>query len=77
MNHLPSSQGRFKFFRKFAEIFISQGALQVLTTPTANFATVTTGVIYTDSKFATGVSDTGSRFAASVNDSGANCHQYQ
>jgi hypothetical protein len=47
---------------------MSQGALQVLTTPTENFATSTTGVIYTDGKFATGVNDSGGRFSASVND---------
>jgi hypothetical protein len=52
MNHLPPSPCRqhwdhFEFFKKFAEIFASQGAPPVSTTPVANFATGTAGVVDT------------------------------
>jgi hypothetical protein len=46
MNHLPPSpwksqlHGSFEFFRKFAEIFTSQGAPPVSTTPAANLPPV-------------------------------------
>jgi hypothetical protein len=46
-------------FRKFAEIFVSQGAPPVSTTPVVNFATSITGVVDTISKVAAGVSNTG------------------
>jgi hypothetical protein len=49
------------------EIFASDGAPPVLTTPAANFATSTAGVVNTGGKFATGVNDTGHKFAAGVN----------
>jgi hypothetical protein len=44
MNQFPPSprvshKGRFKFFQKLAEIFASQGAQPVSTTPVANFTT--------------------------------------
>jgi hypothetical protein len=72
---------RFEFFRKFAEIFGSQGAPPVSTTPVANlppvpaipvanFSTIFASVVDTGSKFATGVNDTGGKFATSVNDTG-------
>jgi hypothetical protein len=65
---------RFKFFRKFAEIFASQGAPPVSktpatklppvsTTPVANFYTIFASVVDTGGKFATGVNDTGGKFA--------------
>jgi hypothetical protein len=57
---------RFEFFRKFAEIFASQGAPPVSTTPVANSPPVSAtpaanlytsfaSVVDTDGKFATGV----------------------
>jgi hypothetical protein len=59
---------RFEFFRKFAEIFASQGAPPVSTTPvadlppvSANFSTIFASVVDTGSKFATGVNDTGGK----------------
>jgi hypothetical protein len=55
---------RFEFFRKFAEIFASQGATApVSTTPAANFATSFASVVDTGGKFATSVNDTGGKFA--------------
>ncbi len=68
---------RFEFFRKFAEIFASQGAPPVSMTPVANlppvsmtpaakFATSFASVVDTVGKFSTGVNDTG------VNDAGGN-----
>jgi hypothetical protein len=62
----------FKFFRKFAEIFASQGAPPVSTTPVANlpplsatlvanFSTIFASVVDTGGKFATGVNDTGGK----------------
>jgi hypothetical protein len=62
---LKITSGPFKFFRKFTEIFASQGAPLVSTTPVANFATSTAGVVDTRGKFATGVNDTFSKFALS------------
>ena len=44
---------RFEFFRKFAEIFASQGAPPVSTTPVANFSTIFASVVDTGGKFAT------------------------
>jgi hypothetical protein len=41
---------RFKFFRKFVEIFASQGAPRVSTTPAANFATSFASVVDTGGK---------------------------
>ncbi len=75
MNQFPPSprvshQDRFKFFRKFVEIFASQGAPPVSSTSVANFATISASVVDTGGKFATGVNDTGGKFAAGVNDTG-------
>ncbi len=52
---------RFEFFRKFAEIFASQGALPVSATPVANFSTIFASVVDTGGKFATGVNDAGGK----------------
>jgi hypothetical protein len=60
----------FKFFRKFAEIFVTQGAPPVSTTPVANFSTIFASVVDTGGKFATGFNDTGGKFATVVNDAG-------
>ena len=60
--------GHFEFFRKFAEIFASQGAPPVSTTPVANFSTIVARVVDTGGKFATGVNVTGRKFATGVND---------
>jgi hypothetical protein len=46
------------FFRKFGEIFASQGAPPVSTTAVAN----ATGINDTGGKFATGINDTGGKF---------------
>jgi hypothetical protein len=52
----------FKFFLKFAEIFASQGAPPVSTTPVAILPPVLLVLlIYTGGKFATGVNDTGGK----------------
>jgi hypothetical protein len=69
---LPPSPGefhdRFKIFQKFAEIFASQGAPLVSTTPVANLPLVsTTSAANFSTIFATGVKTTPV----------ANCHQYQ
>ncbi len=94
MNLFPPSPrvfrwDRFEFFRKFADIFASQGAPPVSTTPVANlppvsatpvanFFTIFAGVVDTSGKFATGVNDTGGKFATGVNDTGGKiCQQYQ
>ncbi len=63
---------RFEFFRKFADIFASQGAPSVSTTltPVANFSTIFASVVDTGGTFATGVNDTGGKFATGVNDAG-------
>ena len=75
MNQFPPSPrvfhlDRFEFFRKFAEIFASQGAPPVSATPVANFATIFPCVVDTGGKFATVVNDTGGKFATGVNDAG-------
>jgi hypothetical protein len=62
--------GSFEFFRKFAEIFTSQGAPPVSTTPAANFATSSAGVVDTGGKFATSVNSTSGKFATGINDTG-------
>jgi hypothetical protein len=61
---------QFRIFRKFAEIFASQGAPPVSTTPVANFSTIFASLVDTGCKFATGVNDTGGKFATGVNDAG-------
>ena len=60
----------FRIFRKFAEIFASQGAPPVWTTPVANFANSFASVVDTGGKFATCVNDTGGKFATGVIDTG-------
>jgi hypothetical protein len=75
MNQFPPSPrvfhlDRFEFFRKFAEIFASQGAPPVSTTPVVNFSTIFASVVDTGGKFATGVNDTGGKFATGDNDAG-------
>ncbi len=65
MNSFPQAP-EYPILRKFAEIFASQGAPPVSTTPAANFDTSFASVIDTVGKFATGVSDTGGKFAAGV-----------
>jgi hypothetical protein len=88
MNQFPPSPrvlrlDRYEFFQKFAEIFASQGAppvsttpvaklLPVSATPVANFSTIFASDVDTGGKFATGVNDTGGKFAAGVNDAGVN-----
>ncbi len=67
MNQLPPHP---RVFRKFAEIFASQGAPPVSTTPAANFYNIFASVVDTGGKFATGVNDTGGKFATGVNDAG-------
>jgi hypothetical protein len=67
---LKITLGHFKFFRKFAEIFASQSAPPVSTTPVANFATSSAGVVNTGGKFVTGVNDTGGKFVTNVNSAG-------
>ncbi len=51
MNHLhqapENNVSHFEFFRKFEEIFARQGAPTVSTTPAANLATGTAGVVDT------------------------------
>ena len=49
------------FFEKFAEIFSSQGAPPVSTTPVANFYTSFASVVDTGGKFATCLNDTGGK----------------
>ncbi len=66
MNQFPPSPrvfhlDRFEFFRKFVEIFASQGAPPVSTTLVANFSTIFASVVDTGGKFATGVNDAGGK----------------
>jgi hypothetical protein len=78
----------FKCFRKFAEIFASQGAPPVSTTevanlppvsttPAANFSTSFASVVDTGGKFATGVNDTSKNLPPVSTTLVANCHWYQ
>jgi hypothetical protein len=71
----------FENFRKFPEIFASQGTPPVSTTPVANlppvsatpvanFFPIFSSVVDTGGKFTTGVNDTGGKFATGVNDAG-------
>ncbi len=53
--------GSFKFFRKFVEIFESQGAPLISMTLAVNFATATATVVDTGGKFAVGFNDTGGK----------------
>jgi hypothetical protein len=61
---------RFKFFRKFAEIFASQGAPPVSATPLENFFPIFACVVDTGGKFTTGVNDNGGKFATGFVDTG-------
>ena len=70
MNQFPPSPRGL--FQMFVEIFASQGAPLVLTTPAANFATSFASVVDTGGKFATGVNDMGGKCAAGVNDTSGN-----
>jgi hypothetical protein len=64
---------RFKFFRKFAEIFASQGAPLVSTTLVEKkISTSIACVVDTGGKFATGGNDVGGKFATSVNGASGN-----
>jgi hypothetical protein len=86
MNQFPPSPrvfhlDRFEFFRKFSEIFASQGAPPVLatpaaklppvsTTPVANLPLVLATPVANFSTIFASVVDTGGKFAAGVNDTG-------
>jgi hypothetical protein len=66
MNQFPPSPrvfrlDRFKIFLKFVEIFASQGAPPVSTTPVANFSTIFASVVDTGGKFATDINDAGGK----------------
>jgi hypothetical protein len=63
---LPSKRDQrdrdpFEFFRKFAEIFASQGAPPVSTTPVANLPPVSITQVANCHIFATGINDTGGK----------------
>jgi hypothetical protein len=60
----------FRIFSIFTEIFASQSAPPVSTTPLANFATSFACVVDTGGRFATGINDTGGKFATGVVDTG-------
>jgi hypothetical protein len=75
MNQFPPSPrvfhlDRFEFFRKFAEIFASQGAPPVSTTPVANLPPVSATQVANFSTIFASVVDTGGKFATGVNDAG-------
>jgi hypothetical protein len=75
MNQFPPSPrvyhlDRFKFFRKFSEIFESQGAPPVSTTPVANLPPVSATPVANFSSIFASVVDTGGKFATGVNDFG-------
>jgi hypothetical protein len=81
MNQFPPSPrafhlDRFEFFRKFTEIFASQGAPPVAklppvsTTPVANLPPVSATPVANFSTIFASVIDTGGKFAAGVNDTG-------
>jgi hypothetical protein len=60
----------FEFFQKFAEIFASQGAPPVSTTPVANLPPVSATPVANFSSIFASVVDTAGKFAAGVNDTG-------
>jgi hypothetical protein len=88
MNQFPPSPrvflfDRVEFFRKFAEIFASQGAPPVSmtpaaklppvsTTPVANLPPVSATPVANSSTIFASVVDTGGKFATGVNDTGGN-----
>jgi hypothetical protein len=59
--HRVSHWDCFKFFRKFAKIFASQGVPPL---------SIAAGINNYSGKFATGINDTGGKFASGVNDTG-------
>ncbi len=63
----------FKIFRKFAEIFASQGAPLVSKIPGANLPTVSTTP---RGKIAAGINNTGGKFATGINTTKF-CHQFR
>ncbi len=77
-----SHYDRFEFFRKFTEIFASQGAPPVSTTPVANLLPISLVLLIPVARqichrcqqcrwqIATGINDTGGKFATGVNDTG-------
>jgi hypothetical protein len=67
MNQFPPSSrvfhlDRFEFFRKFAEIFASQGAPPVSTTPVANLPPVSATPVANFSSIFASVVDTGGKY---------------
>ncbi len=60
----------FRIFSKFAEIFASQGAPPVSTTPVANLPPVSATPVANFSTIFASVVDTGSKLATGVNDAG-------
>jgi hypothetical protein len=75
MNQFPPSPRVFqldhlKFFRKFAQIFASQGAPPVSTTPVANLPPVSATPVANFSTIFASVADAGGKFANGVNDTG-------
>jgi hypothetical protein len=68
MNHF---QGHFNFFRKFAEMFASQGAPPVSRTPASGCHRYQQHQRYWWQNFAAGIVDTGFKFATGgVGDTG-------
>ncbi len=65
---LKVTLGSFRIFQKFAEIFTSQGAPLVSTTPAELVAKFSAYGVDTGGKFAPGVVDTSSNFATGVVD---------
>ncbi len=64
---------RFEFFRKSAEIFASQRAPPVSTTPVANLPPVSETPVANFSTSFASIVDTGGKFATGVNDESASC----
>jgi hypothetical protein len=62
----------FLIFRKFAEIFASQGAPPISTTPVANLPPVSATPAANFYTIFASVVDTGGKFAAGINDTGGN-----
>jgi hypothetical protein len=74
---LKITLGSFRIFRKFAEIFASQGAPPVSTTPVANFATSSACVVDTGGKFATGTTIPAANLPPESTTPEAHCHRWQ
>jgi hypothetical protein len=89
MNQFPPSPrvfhlDRFEFFRKFAEIFVSQGAPPVSMTPVANFPPFSLALLIPAANLPTvsttpvAINNTGGKFATGVVDTGGKYwQQYQ